>query len=427
MAHHTVGSPYARLTTRLNRFPQGAYPSETLYKILALLFSEQEAELVSTLPLRPFSVKKAASIWKMDTAAARSVLEELAGKAILLDIEQDGETVYVLPPPMAGFFEFSMMRMGGEPDQKVLSELYYHYMNVEDDFMRALFEGGETQAGRMFVHEPAIPEEHELHILDYERASEVIRSARTIGVGTCYCRHKMLHLGRVCNAPLDICMTFNTCASSLTRHRYARPVEKEECRDLLQKAYGQNLVQFGENVREGASFICNCCGCCCEAMIAARRFGFLHPVHTTNFMPVVDEDSCTGCGKCVSACPVEAMRLVSAYDPGNPHRRRTQCDRDACLGCGICVRICPGRHIRLTPRPERVITPRDSVHRVVVMALERGMLQNLLFDNRALRSHRIMGAILGAILRLSPVKRVLVSRQVKSRYLEAILGRFNKT
>jgi len=38
------------------------------------------------------------------------VLDELAGRAILVDIEQNGETVYVLPPPMAGFFEFSVPR-----------------------------------------------------------------------------------------------------------------------------------------------------------------------------------------------------------------------------------------------------------------------------------------------------------------------------
>ena len=30
-------------------------------------------------------------------------------------------------------------------------------------------------------------------------------------------------------------------------------------------------------------------------------------VHTTNFLPVVEEAKCNGCGKCVNACPVEAM------------------------------------------------------------------------------------------------------------------------
>ncbi len=94
--------------------------------------------------------------------------------------------------------------------------------------------------------------------------------------------------------------------------------------DLLQQAYDQNLVQFGENVRTGVNFICNCCGCCCEAMIAARKFGMLNPVHTSNFLPVVDEATCNGCGKCVNACPVEAMTLVSTNDPAPPKNEESQ-------------------------------------------------------------------------------------------------------
>ncbi len=94
--------------------------------------------------------------------------------------------------------------------------------------------------------------------------------------------------------------------------------------DLLQMARDRRLVQFGENVRDRVGFICNCCGCCCEAMIAARRFGFLHPVHTTNWLPEVDEAQCNGCGKCVEACPVEAMALVSANDPRHPKRKRAR-------------------------------------------------------------------------------------------------------
>ena len=53
-------------------------------------------------------------------------------------------------------------------------------------------------------------------------------------------------------------------------------------------------------------------------MIAARRFAILNPVHTTNFLPEIDEETCNGCGNCVSVCPVEAMTLVSANDPNKP-------------------------------------------------------------------------------------------------------------
>jgi len=290
MAHHINASPHSALVDRLNRFPQGAPPSPHLNRILQILMSEKEAQLVSLLPIRPFTVEKAASIWKIHGVEAGKVLNGLASRALLVDIVIGNSTKYVLPPPMAGFFEFSLMRIRDDIDQKVLSELFYHYLNREDDFIRELFTKGKTQLGRVFVHEPALPPGVCIEVLDYERAGEIIAGASHCGISLCYCRHKMEHMNRACSAPLDICMTFNTSAASLIRHGHAREVETVECLELLHKAYENNLVQFGENVREGVNFICNCCGCCCEAMLAAQRFAVLNPIHTTNFLPSAGDD-----------------------------------------------------------------------------------------------------------------------------------------
>ena len=426
MAHHTIKSGYSNLSDRINRFPQGAPPTELLFSILRMLFSEKEAELVSCLPIRPFTAKKASRVWKKDLVQTKKTLDNLAGRAILIDIEENGEIVYVLPPPMAGFFEFSMMRVRGDIDQKVLSELFYEYLNVEEDFIRELFTQGETQLGRTFVQEPALSAENSLYVLDYERASEIIKTSTHRGIGICYCRHKMQHLERACAAPQEICMTFNNTAASLVRHGHARNVDVEECMDLLQEAYEHKLVQFGENVRNSVNFICNCCGCCCEAMIAARRFAIMNPVHTTNFLPHVNEAICNGCGKCVDACPVEAMTLVSCNNPKKPKMKMARLDEDLCLGCGVCVRTCSVEGIYLKSRDVRVITTLDGTHRAVMMAIERGKLQNLIFDNHVLWSHRAMAAVLGTILKLPPIKKALASQQLKSRYLETLISRYNK-
>jgi ferredoxin len=222
-------------------------------------------------------------------------------------------------------------------------------------------------------------------------------------------------------------MTFNTSAGSLIKHGIARSVDVKECTDLLQKAYDLNLVQFGENNRQDVNFICNCCGCCCEAMIAARRFGNLKPVHTTRFIPEIERLKCTGCGRCVAVCPVEAMALVTANDPHKKNRKTARLDQELCLGCGVCVRCCPNGSITLHERDERIIPPFNSTHRAVIMAIERNKLQNLIFDNRAMLNHRIMAAILGAILKLPPLKQALAMKQVKSRYLERIIQKADKS
>ena len=421
MSHHTSREGYTHLIDRLNRFPLGAPTSETLYQILSLLFTPKEAQLVSLLPIKPFGVEVAAKNWKMTIVKAQMILDSLCSKALLMDIEMDGKSTYALPPPMAGFFEFSLMRTGGHVDQKLISELFHQYLNVEEDFIKALFRG-ETKPGRTFVNENALSSSNALHVLDYEKASEVIQTSAYMGVGMCYCRHKKQHLGTACDAPMDICMTFGTTAHSLSKHGYSRLIDKSEGMDLLQIAREHHLVQFGENAQNDVSFICNCCGCCCEALTTARRFAFLSPVETTNFLPVVDELLCNGCSKCTQVCTVEAITMVFANDPQKPKKLKALVNEERCLGCGVCVTTCKTEALSLKPLGKRVITPINSAHKTVMMAIERGTLQHLIFDNHALWNHRAMAAILGVILKLPPIKQIMASEQIKSRYFGKILA-----
>ncbi|MGB3365848.1 MAG: 4Fe-4S binding protein [Acidaminobacteraceae bacterium] len=415
MSHITAKNSYESLADRLNKMPMGASTSESLYAILKMLFSEREAKLVAQLPIRPFEIKTAAKRWSMPLSEATKVLEELASRAILIDMYYEGKVLYVLPPPMAGFFEFSMMRTRGDLDQELLAKLYYEYLNVEEDFIKDLFCNVETNMVRTFVNESVITTNNAVTILDFERSSHYIKESEYMGISMCYCRHKMDHLGKACDAPMDICMTFGTVASSLIRHGHARRVDSAEGMELLHKAYENNLVQCGENLKKGISFICNCCGCCCEALLAARRFGNLHPVETTQFLAKVDYDKCINCGKCVKVCPVEAI---------SQNENNVDIMNELCLGCGICLRNCPSNAMKFKKRDMKIITPENSVHRAVLMAVEKGKLQNLIFDNNALYSHRAMAAILSSILKLSPIKRVMATDQMKSVYLLKLIEMF---
>ena len=418
MSHLVGKDAYKSLEERLNKFPQGAPPSETLYKILSMMFTEKEAELVAQLPIKAFNIKTAALIWKVKESEAEKILDTLASKALILNLEcdKDNEKKYLMAPPMAGFFEFALMRTGGHLDQKVLSQLFHQYLNVEDDFMKELFFGSETKMGRAFVQERVLNNDNSIDILDYERASHIIKSAKHIGVSSCYCRHKAHHLGDDCYAPMETCLSFDTTAYTLTKHNYARKIDSHEALDILNMCYDYNLVQCGENVQKQPNFMCNCCKCHCEAFTSAKKFGLLVPVNTTSYIPYVDTHKCIGCGKCTNICPMEAISVTTTGKD-----KYAQVDDKLCLGCGVCVKNCPKDAIKLKRRKESIITPVTTVHRVVITAIEKGQLQNLIFDNQAHKSHKAMAAILASILKLSPVHKVMASKQMKSVYLAKLL------
>ncbi len=420
MGHLTTKDAYKNLEDRINWFTQGAPASETLYKILQVLYTEKEAKWVALLPVRPFTLKRAAKIWGTTEAKAERLLDHLCEKALLVDSDYHGERQFVMPPPMAGFIEFALMRTRGDIDQKYLSELYYQYMNVEEDFVKDLFFATETRLGRVYVQEPVLTNEKTNHILDYERATHIVEEAKYIGLGTCYCRHKMYHAGHPCeiDAPWEVCLTFDNVARSLAEHGdYARLISKEEAKEVLELSYESNLVQIGENVREHPAFICNCCGCCCEALQAARKFSPMQPVATTNYIPKVSLETCIGCGKCAKVCPILAISMKE---------KRPVIDEEICLGCGVCARNCPAKAIALERRPIQVITPVNSTHRFVLQAIEKGTLQNLVFDNQAFANHRAMAAVFGTILKLPPLKQALASKQFKSVYLDKLLSMHQK-
>ena len=419
MGHNTSKKGYDKLVKRLNKFPLGAPPSETLYKILNVMFSEEEALLVSRLPIKPFTALTASKAWKKTEEESSVILNELASRALLIDVEINGNATYSLPPPMAGFFEFSMMRVGVNLDQKVLAELFLQYLNVEDDFVRELFTMP-TSLGRTFIQEETL-EDKSLYVLDYERATEVIKTASHIGVGTCYCRHKKEHIGEACDAPMEICMTFNATAASLIKHGYAKETTEEECLDLLALAKEHNLVQFGENVQNNVAFICNCCSCCCEALVGARKTGFAQAIRS-NFIAHVIDELCVGCGKCIEVCPMEALSLVSKHDV-KKNKKIAILTAENCIGCGVCVNVCNLGAIEMDARDERVLTPIDITHRVVIEAIDKGLLHNLIFDNQAHFNHRVLAAILGVILKLPPIKQIMASEQVKSKYLVRLIER----
>ncbi len=97
-------------------------------------------------------------------------------------------------------------------------------------------------------------------------------------------------------------------------------------------------------------------------------------------------------------------------------------DSELCLGCGVCERVCKVDALEMLQREKRIFTPVNTVHKLVLEAIETDTLHNLIFDNQAMASHKFMAAFTGAFLNLPPIKQVLVSEKFQSKYLMKLIN-----
>jgi Pyruvate/2-oxoacid:ferredoxin oxidoreductase delta subunit len=417
MGHLALKEHYRKLRRRLDGWVVGAPESQTLYEILSLLFTPEEAAIAARMPFSFSSTGRVARLTGIAAAELEPKLEAMALKGLLFDLHRNGKSYWFLNPLIVGFFEFTMMRVRPELDQKLVAHKIWEYM-FEDPQMAFLNEltRGETSMFRPLPHEAPL-EEAVVEILDYDRATHVVKEASAWTVGLCHCRHVKEHLGHRCKYPLELCLSLGSAGSTLARRGIGRSITREECLDVLARSKELGLVQMGDNVRKRALFICNCCSCCCEVLESCRRVRRAPPLVTSNFIADVKPDFCTSCGLCAKMCPVGACTMV----PGADGEKKLAFEPSFCLGCGVCAAKCAKKAIVMMARPQRVFTPEHTMERIVRMAVERGKLQNLLFDEPEKLTHDVLRSFTGALLRLSPTRRLLANEQIKSSFVRHFL------
>jgi len=452
---------YRLLQQRLDRNVTGAPESPAFMKILRLLFSPEEAALARRFPGRPMPLDALSRKLGVPQDELSDRITDMARRGLVVDIEHKGQRYAVLAPVVIGFFEFTFMRVRDEMPMAELARLFEQYMTEDDRFARSVFRG-QTQLARSLVREEALPESDHTEILDWERASHLVKSASALAAGLCPCRHEARHLGKTCDKPLANCLSLNFAAETLVRNGIARPLTTDEAMRVLREAKEAGLAQTGDNVQRKVAFVCNCCRCCCGMVRAIKEFGIRNAIATSNWIVEIDRSRCTGCGQCAKACPVEAISVDSAAEdtldslPKVSHLREGMpCDRSAeesaeyppegvkpsggggvepsggsklavrdeaiCLGCGVCYSACKFGAIAFKPRARRVLAPETMFDRIVSMAIERGKLADLLFDEPERLSHRALGRIVGVLEKSPPFKAAMAIKPLRSAFLHTIV------
>jgi ferredoxin len=419
---HLAGAEgsYAQLQQRLIQKVHGATESPVLMKILTMLFSSEQAELAAKMPNNLASLDGLAKRTGVAHDELKGRLTEMARQGLVFDIELNGRSHYALPPIVIGLFEFIFMRARPDMPMRELAALFDRYFREHDGRFSRGFLSGKTQQFRTLVCEETIPRDSITEILGWERATEIVSSASCHAVGLCQCHHAAQHLGKACDKPAEICLSFDYAAESLARNGIARKITRDESLKILQKSKEAGLAQTGDNVRNKVTFICNCCGCCCHLMQGIKNLDLRPGIITSNFILEVDAGKCRGCGACARVCPVGAI-VMKPVTIGGRRGKRAVGSEAACLGCGVCAAKCPHNAAVMRPRPNRILVPEDVFEQRVMMAVERGKLAELIFDDPAKLSHRALGRVAAALERTGSVKAWMAAQSLNSAFLKGVV------
>lgn len=325
---------YEQLADALNRLPNG-FPrtaSNIEIAILKKIFSPEEASLAGQLHGDMETIDMIAERIGLSVKETREKLMKMAKRGLVWFDKQTGKPRFRLAPFIVGIYEAQLESMDHE-----LAHLVEKYM---------LDEGG---AKGIMKPQPAlhrvVPTQGTVKsewILPYDDVRVILLAAKTFRVQDCICRVQQDYIGRRCDFPLKVCLTF----SSVERPPRPEDISLEEALAILDQTEEIGLVHTVSNVMEGLSYVCNCCGCCCGILRGITEWGIENSVAYANYYAAIDPEKCLGCGVCIERCQVQAISEQDGV---------VVVDQERCIGCGLCVTGCSNDVAKLRRKPDAEI------------------------------------------------------------------------
>jgi ferredoxin len=275
--------------------------------------------------------------------------------------------VYRLSPFFPGVLEFTLMRGETTPKTKKLAQLWEKYFNEMAEGTQKNFDTFVPmlkQAAKSIDRVVPVEEEIEVKeekVIPFEELSKILDDVGTIGLMTCYCRHRKDLLGVPCKATDNRknCFSFGRAAEFLISEGFAEQISKEEALKILRQCEEEGLVHkaFHNALDPDKELdgMCSCCKCCCGTFDIHYK-GAIPLMSIASYLAKVDKEICIGCGTCVEKCNAEAIELEDAI---------AVVDEERCIGCGLCAHHCPEEAmsmVRTGPRSVFVPPPKITTN-----------------------------------------------------------------
>ena len=336
---------YKKLAERLDALPNGFPPTDdgAELRLLAKLYTPEEAELASQLRLTKEVSEQVADRLGRDKGEVRKLLKGMARKGLIAAGRTEAGLGYGLMPFVVGVYEFQ----AGRIDEELATLFEDYYTQAFVDVLRV-----KPQVHRVIPVNESI--HVDMEVRPHESAVDLVNSAMAWGVMDCICRVQKGLIGDPCEHPLDVCMTLSGVPEAFNGNDTVRALTREEALETLQRAAESGLVHSVSNNQKGIHYICNCCTCSCGILRGMAEVGIANVVARSSYVNQVDDLLCNGCETCLGYCQFDALAMGEDAI--------VQVNSVRCVGCGVCVLRCPNEALSMVPRPEEdVILPPESI------------------------------------------------------------------
>ncbi|BBO70036.1 (4Fe-4S)-binding protein [Desulfosarcina alkanivorans] len=348
---------YEKLAQHLDNLPAG-YPrteSGVEMRILKRLFSPEEALIATTLTMMPEPVAGIAARVDTDEAQLAASLEAMAQKGLIFRISKKDNTLYSAAQFVIGIWEYHVNSL----DEDLIRDV--------NEYMPALMKKAwlGTKTKQLRVVPVARSVSAEMAVMPFEAAEEIINRQSKIVVTNCICRKEQKMIGKGCDKPMEVCLSFGAGAYYYEKNGLGREIDKQEALEIVKKGVDAGLVLQPGN-QQKAMNICMCCGCCCGVLKNLKTLDKPARLVHTNYYAQVDEAACTACEACVERCQMDAIAVDDT----------ARVDLDRCIGCGLCVTDCPTEAMQLKQKEadSHYVPPKNVFETYMNIAQERGLM-----------------------------------------------------